>query len=185
MKDKTKIGLVQALVGAIILTLLMQIFGIAGFGQYMWMLFFPILLFFALGAKFTIIPSMIVCYICGVLWAYLNGIVQGIFASFSSEIVVNIVPTIIIIFLVLTIHRNLLENTLFGNIPALFLGMCTTFFVFMMEVDLTPLHLVAFFLYGIFLAASLVVSGMVACSIVFGKERTMAVFTKTEATPSK
>lgn len=175
MKDKTKIGLVQALVGAIVLTLLMQPFAILGFGQYLWMLFLPMVLFFALGAEFKAIPSIILCYICGVVWAFVNGIVQGVFAAFAPEIVVNIVPTVIVIFLLLTVHQNLLSETIFGNVPSLFLGMSTTFFVFMLEVDVTPFHLVGFFVYGLFLAVALIVSGVVSCSAIFGKERTMAV----------
>ena len=180
MKEKRKIKLVQALVGAIVLTLLMQPMGILGFGSYIWMLFLPLLLFFALGVDFKKIPSMIICYICGVAWAFLNGIVQGIFARFSPEIVVNIVPTIIVIFLILTVHENLLAKTIFGNIPALFLGMSTTFFVFMLKIDLTPFHLIGFFIYGLFLASALVLSGMVVCSAIFGKDKAMAALVEEE-----
>lgn len=173
MNDRMKIKMVQSLTGAIVLTLLMQIFAMTGFAQYIWMLFLPLLLFFALGADFKKIPSMIVCYVCGIAWAFINGIVQGAFASFAPEMVVNTVPTIIIIFLVLTIHEGFLANTVFGNIPCLFLGMATTFFVFMLGIDLTPVHLAGFFLYGIFLSVVLVVSGMTVCSKIFGKERAM------------
>ena len=87
--------------------------------------------------------------------------------------VVNIVPTILIIFLVLTIHEGFLAKTIFGNVPSLFLGMSTTFFVFMLEVDLAPVHLVGFFCYGIILSIVLVVSGTAVCSAIFGKEKTM------------
>lgn len=173
MNDRMKVKIVQSLTGAVVLTLLMQVFAVTGFAQYMWMLFLPLLLFFALGADFKKIPSMIVCYICGIAWAYINGVVQGIFASFAPEIVVNTVPTILIIFLVLTVHEGFLAKTIFGNIPCLFLGMATTFFVFMLGIELTPIHLVGFYLYGIFLSVVLVVSGMTVCSKIFGKERTM------------
>lgn len=173
MNDRMKVKIVQSLTGAVVLTLLMQVFAVTGFAQYMWMLFLPLLLFFALGADFKKIPSMILCYICGIAWAYINGVVQGIFASFAPEIVVNTVPTILIIFLVLTVHEGFLAKTIFGNIPCLFLGMATTFFVFMLGIELTPIHLVGFYLYGIFLSVVLVVSGMTVCSKIFGKERTM------------
>ena len=173
MSDRIKIKMVQSLTGAIVLTLLMQIFAMTGYAQYMWMLFLPLLLFFALGADFKKIPSMIAGYVCGVIWAFVNGMVQGAFAAFAPEVVVNIVPTILIIFLVLVVHEGFLAKTIFGNVPFLFLGMSTTFFVFMLGIDLTPVHLVAFFLYGIFLSVVLVVSGMTVCSKIFGKERTM------------
>lgn len=180
MSERMKIKMVQSLTGAVVLTVLMQVFAAAGFGQYIWMLFFPLLLFFALGADFKKIPSMVVCYICGVLWAFVNGMVQGVFAAFASEMVVNVVPTIIIIFLVLTIHEGFLAKTIFGNIPCLFLGMCTTFFVFMLGVDLTPVHLIGFYLYGILLSVVLVMSGMGICSAVFGKEKAFKAITGQE-----
>jgi hypothetical protein len=173
MKEKMKIKIVQSLTGAIVLTILMAVFEALGFGRYIWMLFFPLLLFFALGADFKKIPSMIVCYICGVAWAFINGVVQGAVAGFAPQIIVNTVPTILIIFAVLVIHEGVLANTVFGNVPCLFLGMCTTFFVFMLEVDLTPIHLIGFYLYGTVLSVVLVLSGMGVCAAVFGKERAM------------
>lgn len=170
---RMKIKMVQSLTGAIVLTLLMTVFGIAGFGQYTWMLFLPLLLFFALGANFKLIPSIIVCYICGVAWAFINGVIQNAFAKFLPESLVNIIPTILVIFLILTIHEGLLVGTIFGNIPCLFLGMATTFFTFMMNIPLTPFHLVGFFLYGLVLSVVLVLSGMGICSLIFGKEAAM------------
>ena len=79
-----------------------------------------------------------------------------------------------VIFLILTTHENLLEGTIFGNIPSIFLGLSTSFFVFMLNVPLTTLHLIGFYCYGLVLAAALVLSGMAVCSAIFGKERTMA-----------
>lgn len=180
MSDRMKVKAVQSLTGALVLTVLMQVFAALGFGQYIWMLFFPLLLFFALGADLKKIPGMVVCYICGVLWAYVNGMVQGVFAVFGSELVVNVVPTVIIIFLVLVIHEGFLAKTIFGNIPCLFLGMCTTFFVFMLGVDLTPVHLIGFYLYGILLSVVLVISGMGVCTAVFGKDRALKAITGQE-----
>lgn len=176
-KTRIKIRMVQAFTGAVVLTLLMQVFGMTGFGQYMWLLFLPLLLFFALGADFKKIPSMIVCYVCGVAWAYINGILQELFRKFSPEIVVNIVPTIIIIFLVLTVHENLFSGTVLGNVPALFMGMSTTFFVFMTQAPINGLYLIGFYLYGIFLAVALVLAGMGVCSLIFGKEKAFEAIT--------
>jgi hypothetical protein len=174
MTDIRKIKMVQALTGAIILTLLMQPMALLGFAQYIWMLFLPLLLFFALGADIKKVPSMILCYICGVAWAFINGAVQGLFATFMSGPILNIIPTIIVIFLILTVHENLLANTVFGLVPALFMGMSTTFMVFMMKLKITPLHLVGFFCYGVVLAVAMVLIGMAVCSAIFGKDRAMA-----------
>lgn len=67
MTDRRKIKLVQELVGAIALTILMQVMAIVGYTQYIWMCFLPLLMFFALGANFRAIPSMIVSYAVGEL----------------------------------------------------------------------------------------------------------------------
>lgn len=174
MNERKKIRLVQAITGAIVLTLLMQVMVLAGYAQFIWMLFLPMLLFFALGADFKLIPSMIICYICGVLWSVINGYVATLFGMMSSNMLVsNLIPTIIVIFLILTVHDNLLEGTIFGNIPCIFLGLSTSFFVSFMQIDITPFHLVAFFLYGLVLTVCLVLSGMLVCSAIFGKEKAM------------
>lgn len=177
---KTKVRLVQAISGAVILTLLMVPLALVGYAAYTWMLFLPLLLFFALGAQFKMIPSMIVCYICGVLWAVVNGIFSGILGGFMPEAAVNIVAPIVVIFCILTVHENLFAKTIVGNVPALFLGMASTFFVYMIKPAnapaITPFHLIAFYLYGIVLSVALVGGGFTICSLVFGKEKTIAVF---------
>lgn len=181
MLNNQSVRLVQALTGAVVLTLLMMPMSIFGFGQYIWMLFLPLLLFFAFKAQFKLIPSMIVCYACGVVWAYISGILQNLFASFAPEMVVNTVPTIICIFLILTVHENWLSKTIFGNVPSLFLGMSTTFFVFMIGVDITGIHLIAFFIYGIILSVLLVLAGTGVCTLIFGKKRVQETFAPPEA----
>ena len=52
MKGRKTIKLVQAATGAIVLTLLMQLIGVFGYGQYTWMCFLPLLMFFAFGGRF-------------------------------------------------------------------------------------------------------------------------------------
>ena len=167
MAERMKIKMVQALVGAVTLTLLMMVFSFTGYAQFTWMLFLPMVLFFALGADVKNVPSMILCYICGIGWAYINFFIEGLF----PEPLNHIIPSIIVIFLVLTVHEGFLVKTLFGNVPALFLGMATTFFVSFMQIDITPIHLIAFYLYGIVLTLALVFVGMGVCSAIFGKER--------------
>lgn len=180
MSDNRKVKLVQALYGAIVLTLMMQPIGMLGYGGYIWMLFMPLLLFFAFEAEFKVIPSMIVSYICGVVWALANGILSGILGSFLSVTVVNFAAPIIIIFCILTVHENLLAKTIVGNIPALFMGLASTFFTFLITPSnapaITPIHLVVFFLYGILLSIILAGGGFLVCSLIFGKEKTVAVF---------
>jgi hypothetical protein len=180
VSTKRKVRLTQAAFGAVVLTLMMQPIGILGYGSYIWMLFMPLLLFFAFGAQFEIIPSMIVSYGCGVLWALVNGLASGVIGKFLPEIVTNIVTPVLVIFCILTVHENLLEKTIFGNIPALFMGLASTFFIFLLKPAnapvITPIHLIAFFLYGIILSVMLAAGGFLVCSLIFGKEKTEAVF---------
>lgn len=177
MPDRRKIKLVQALVGSIALTLLMQVMGLVGYAQYIWMCFLPLLMFFALGADFKNIPSMVVSYAVGELWCMVNGLVAGAFsAAFGSGNMVmsNIVPTILVIFLILTTHENLLEGKPYSNISCIFMGLATSFFVEFLQQPIGYLHLLGFWCYGVVLAVALVLSGLWVCSAIFGRDRTMA-----------
>ena len=179
MTDRNKIKLVQAAVGAVALTLLMQVMGIVGFGQYTWMCFLPLLIFFAFGANFKMIPMMIISYAVGELWCIINGIVMGIFGSFAggNMILGMLIPTILVIFCILTVHENFFEGAIFSNVPCIFMGMATSFFITEMGANTDPIlfvELLGFWCYGLVLAVALVLSGMVVCSAIFGKERAMA-----------
>lgn len=178
--DRITIGLVNNLSGAIILTILMQAMTLLGMPQHTWMLFLPLLLFFALGADLKVIPSMVVGFACGQVWAVVNGLVSNAFGTISggNPLVSQLLPTVLVIFCVLTVHQTLLAGTIAGNIPSLFLGMAESFFVLFMGVaDLTPFHLLGFFCYGLVLATVLVLGGGAICGAIFGKERAMAALT--------
>lgn len=180
MSINRKVRLVQAIYGAIVLTLMMQPIGMLGYGGYLWMLFMPLLLFFAFGAQFRIIPSMIVSYICGIIWALVNGVLSGALGTILSANMVNLAAPIIVIFCILTVHENFLAKTIVGNIPALFMGLASTFFTFLLTPSnapvITPIHLIGFFLYGIVLSVLLAGGGFLFCSKIFGKAQTVAVF---------
>ena len=177
MTERRKIKLVQAAYGAVLLTLGMQPIGMLGYGEYIWMLFMPLLLFFAFGADFKLVPSMIVCYLCGLFWAMINGILTGFLGSFLNTGLVNILTPVVVIFLLLTVHENFLEKTIFGNLPALFMGLASLFFTFLIKpanaAPITPIHLAVFFVYGVILALLLSGGGLMFCSLFFGKEKAM------------
>jgi hypothetical protein len=176
MSIEKRVRLVQAFTGALVLTLLMIPMGIAGYGQHTWMLFLPMLLFFALGADFKKIPSMIICYILGVGWGFLPGFVGNFLGSVGAPgLVVQNLPPILIIFLILTVHENFLRTTPLGNIPALFLGMASAFYVFYIQPGINPLHLIVFYIYGIVLSVCLVISGVLVSGLIFGKETVQKV----------
>ena len=177
MNDRRKIKLVQALTGAVVLTILMQGMTLLGMPQYTWMLFLPLLMFFALGADFKNIPSMVICYAVGELWCVVNSLVTAGFTSAfgpTNMVMSNIVPTIVVIFLILTVHENLFEGKVFSNIPCIFMGMATSFFTLFMQQPIGYFHLFGFWCYGTVLAVCLVAGGMAVCSAIFGKERAMA-----------
>lgn len=173
MSIKRKALLIQAAFGAVILTLLMQPVGALGFGNYNWMLFIVLLLFFAMGADFKKIPSMVVCYGIGIGWALVNGVLMGVMKDLPSW-VSGIVLTIVVIFAILTVHENFLRDTIFGCIPALFLGLAETFFIFSIQPAnapaITPIHLFAFFIYGLIMTSALVLGGGALCTIILGKD---------------
>ena len=184
MSIKRKALLIQASFGAIILTILMQPMIALGYGNYTWMLFVVMLLFFALGAQFKVLPSMIVGYICGVAWALLNGFLMGTMHNLPPW-VSSIALTIVIIFCILTLHENILRDTLFGNVPSLFLGLAETFFIFSIEpsnaIHLTPVHLFVIFLYGLLMTSALVLGGGLLCNVIIGKDWPKYVYGDGEA----
>lgn len=177
---RKKIKLTQALIGTIILTLMLQPIGMLGYSAYIWMIFMPLLLFFAFGANFRIIPSMIVSYACGIGWALINGVLVGVLSGFIDPIIANSVAPIPIIFLILTVHENLLEGTVVGNVPALFMGLASTFFTFLIQPanaqQLTPVHLIVLFCYGILMSVALAGGGFAVCSAIYGKDKTAEAF---------
>ena len=178
MTDRNKIKLVQALVGAIVLTILMQGMTLLGFQEYIWMCFLPLLMFFAFGANFKVIPSMIISYIVGEIWCIINGLISGLLTGGNPQSPMMLVATIIVIFLILTVHENFFEGAIFSNVPCIFMGMATSFFMTHMGDPLADLtvfaKLTGFWIYGIFLAVMLVVVGMAVCKAIFGEERAMA-----------
>lgn len=170
MDIQKKAGLVFAIYGAIALSLLMVVTQVLGYGQYNWMLFVTLLLFFAMGADFKLLPSMILCYFIGMVWGQVNGLVMGVIGQFLPMSATGIVTPIILIFLILTIHDNFFSNTIIGNIPALFLGLAESFFMFSHHPHESPLVQAAIFLYSIILIIVLVKGGEIATGIVFSDE---------------
>lgn len=184
MKTKHKVRLVQALYGSIILSVLMAPVGALGYGPYIWMLFLPLMLFFAFGANFKQIPSMLASYICGIGWAYFNGVISAVLGPVVNPNLLNLLGPMIIVFGVLTVHENFLDKTIVGNVPALFMGLASTFFIFSIVPSnaspITPVHLVAFFFYGTLMSVILAGGGFAICSKIFGKEVTLKVLTNEE-----
>lgn len=182
--QQVKIRMVQALTGAVILSVLMAIPVALGFGPYVWVLFMPLILFFALGAKFRLIPGIILCYACGILWTYGFITVQGFIKGLTSApVFVELIPNILLVFLVLTVHENLLRKTPFGIVPAVFMGLATAFYAVFSLAPINGLHLMGFFCYGLVMTVALMVGGVAVSSLIFGKAAAMATFASGAAKP--
>lgn len=118
MSIKRKALLIQAAGGSVVLALAMQPVFIMGYGSYVWILFTALILFFATGADFKKIPSIIASFACGLAWAALNGILMGALSG-APMWVSGILLTILMVFSILAVHENLLRNSVVGNIPSL------------------------------------------------------------------
>jgi hypothetical protein len=179
MTIKRKALLIQAAFGAVVLTLLMQPVVALGYQNYNWMLFLVLILFFAMGADFKKIPSIIVCYPIGVCWGTLNVKLMDAMAGLPP-VIPYVLLTAVIIFALLTVHENLLRDTIFGNVAAIFLGFCETFFIFSIvpanAPAITQIHLVIFFFYGLLMTLALVVGGGALCNKFVGKDWPKYVF---------
>lgn len=174
MEIRTKAGLIQAAVSAVVLAVLMQPAFILGYGDYVWLLFMALPLFFALGANVRGVWSLALCFAVGQGWALLLGFTIGALSGPLGQALGSITAGIVVIFPMLLVHATLLQRTFLGNVPALFTGMALTFFATnVVPPDgstFTPLHVTGLFLYGLVLAVTIVVLGGRLCGVVLGKD---------------
>lgn len=166
MSIKRKALLIQAVVGGFVLTLLMQPVFMLGYGPYLWISFTSLIIFFALGADFKNIPSMIVSFVFGLAWGVLNGIVSGALSG-APMWVSGILWIGVMIFLVLTVHINLFGGTLIGNVPSMFMGLALTFYLPSVQGlphQINVIHLLVMFLYGLVMTTLFVKLGGLLCT---------------------
>lgn len=186
MSIKRKALLIQAAGGAVVLTLVMQPVFMLGYGSYVWILFTALILFFAMGADLKKIPSTIVSFACGLAWGALNGVLMEALSG-APMWVSGILLTMVMIFSMLTVHENLLRDTIVGNVPGLFMGFALTFYMASVQT-LTPtinqLHLFVFFIYGMVMSVLLVKVGGFLCTKILGNDWPKYVYGGAEE-PSK
>ena len=172
MSIKRKALLIQAAGGSVVLALAMQPVFIMGYGSYVWILFTALIMFFATGADFKKIPSIIASFACGLAWAALNGILMGALSG-APMWVSGILLTILMVFSILTVHENLLRDSIVGNIPSLFMGFALTIFMtsgHALAPAINQIHLLAFFTAGIVMSVLLVLVGGFFCTMLLGKD---------------
>jgi hypothetical protein len=177
-----KIGFVNALVGSIILNIFIVPLGAFGYTEHIWVLFTPLLIFFALGGDFKKIPSISLCFVVGILW-FLIG--RGIAVSLPLPMAAGMtIGLTIAIFGILFVHECLLKETILGTVPSVFLGFSLTSYsvnaVPEGVIHLTPIHLIVLFALGLLAIAVLMVTSFAVCSLIFGKEKTVNYFAKSE-----
>ncbi|MBP2651933.1 MAG: hypothetical protein H6Q74_2758 [Firmicutes bacterium] len=171
---KNKAIFIQALIGAILVTVLLIPFqALTSYAPYTWMIFIPLILFFSFGGSQKLLPAMFLSFLSGILWGiaffYLAAIMNGL----PMPMVFGILTTALI-FGILAIHLILLGKTPFGMVPCVLIGFVESLFIFLIKPSnvssIGSIQLIAFFAYGIVLSYILVnVSGFF-CKLALGKD---------------
>lgn len=135
MSSQTKGILIQAVLGAVLITILMMPFqAVTPFAPYSPMLILPVMLFFTLQAPPKALLGMFLSFACGVGWAGLFMLVKDALPGVPLEAVMGVGVTLVI-FLILSVHPILLGRTPFGVVPAVLLGLIESLLV----MNLTPM----------------------------------------------
>jgi hypothetical protein len=155
MSLQTKGTLIQAALGAILITVLMLPFqALTPFAPYTGLLIIPVLLFFALQAPPKALLGMFLSFAAGAGWAALFMLVAGALPGVPLPALLGVGVTVVI-FLVLSVHPILLGRTPFGVVPAVLLGFVESLLWMMLDPALgegaprlNPLWLIGIFGYG-------------------------------------
>ncbi|GGG43651.1 hypothetical protein GCM10011374_02500 [Kocuria dechangensis] len=155
MSVQTKGMLIQAALGAVLITVLMLPFqALTPFAPYTGLLILPVLLFFALQAPPRALLGMFLSFAAGVGWAGLFMLVAGALPGVPLAALLGAGVTVVI-FLILSVHPILLGRTPFGVVPAVLLGFVESLLWLMLDPvlgegapRLNPLWLIGIFGYG-------------------------------------
>lgn len=177
MPTQTKGTLIQAALGAVLITILMLPFqALTPLAPYSAMLILPVMLFFTLQAPPRALLGMFLSFACGVGWAGLFILVKNALPGVPLEIMMGI-GVALIIFLILSVHPILLGQTPFGVVPAVLLGLVESLLVMMVTpllqegaAHLNLLWLLVIFGYGCMMTLALVTVQDKLITIALGKE---------------
>lgn len=186
MSNFVKGTLVEALLGAVIVTILLLPFQIAlpAYAPYTPLFIIPIVMFFALQLPLRGLVAMVVSFIGGVVWGLLLALIAGplISANPASAAGVLTVGITIVIFAILAVHP-LLGKTPIGIVPAVLLGFVESLLVLNVFSTLPAdgivapltapgglLALVGFFAYGSVITAVVVLVSTKAADAVAGRD---------------
>jgi hypothetical protein len=165
VSKQTKPTFIRAAFGAILITVLMMPFqALTPFASYSPLLILPILLFFALQAPTKALLGMFLSFASGVGWAALFMLVSAALPGVPFEAKLGVGITFVI-FLVLSVHPDLLGRTPLGVLPAVLLGVVLSLLVMLVNPllqagapQLNLLWLVAIFGYGCLMTLVLVLA---------------------------
>lgn len=155
MSVQTKGMLIQAALGAVLITVLMLPFqALTPFAPYTGLLILPVLLYFALQAPPKALLGMFLSFAAGVGWAGLFLLVADALPGTPLPALLGVGVTVVI-FLILSVHPILLGRTPLGVVPAVLLGFVESLLWMMLDPMLAegvpgvnPLWLIGIFGYG-------------------------------------
>ncbi|NCL74837.1 hypothetical protein [Rhodococcus sp. YH1] len=129
MSVQTNVILVQAVLGAVLITVFMIPFQASTpFALYRPMVILPVLLYFALRASPHALLGMFLGFTCGVAGGEAFLVVKNALPEVPLELVMGI-GVACVIFLVLAVHPLVFGRTPLGMVPAVLLGVVETLLV--------------------------------------------------------
>lgn len=132
MTKATTGTLLQALLGAVLITLLLLPFqGLTPYAPYTPLAILPVVLFFSLGLPLRGLPAMFLSFLAGAAWGGLFMLAAGALPGIPQPVLLGVGITVMI-FLILAVHPTALSRTPFGIVPAVLLGFVEVLMVMLM-----------------------------------------------------
>ena len=176
MSLHTKATMFQALLGAVLITVLMIPFqAITPYAPYTALLILPVLFFFTLGAPPQALVAIFLSFAAGVGWAALFMLVKNALPGVPMEAMMG-VGIAVVIFIILSVHPLLLGKTPLAIVPAVLLGLTEALLIMLLmpmlaagEPQINLLWLLVIFAYGCVMTFILVIVQDKLTAALFGK----------------
>lgn len=187
MSDFVKGTLVEAILGAALITILLLPFQVLfpAYAPYTPFLIVPIIMFFALRLPLGGLVPLTLSFLAGIVWGLVFALVAGplLAANPASAPVVLGVGITAVIFGILAVHPLLLGRTPLAMVPAVLLGFVESLMVMLVlsQIAVNPgapaplvppagfVAIAGFFVYGAVMTAVMVVASGAAADAVAGK----------------
>ena len=122
-----KIGFCIGIGGGVTAFILCTLAGYTPLIQFLWVGFMTMIIYFAAGGQkdWALAGRMICSFVCGLLWGQLSNLIHvAVFPV--NQLLASILDYLVLVFLLLFVHLGLLNKTVFGFVPTVFLGLATT-----------------------------------------------------------